>query len=69
MESRKIVPRTYLQEKNRDADTVDLWIRGKERVGQMERISQTYIHYMCKMIPSEKLLHRTGHSTWCSVMT
>ena len=37
---------TYLQGRNEDADGTDLWTQWqKERVGQMEKVALTYIHY------------------------
>ena len=43
--------------------------QGKERVGQTESSIEIYALPYVKYIASGKLLHNTGSSAWCSVMT
>ena len=42
---------------------------GKEKVGQMEKVALTYIHYYGKKIVGEKLLYNTGNPAWHFGMT
>lgn len=41
---------------------------GKERLGQLEKVTLMYIYYTYK-INSWKLLYNIGSPVWCSVMT
>ena len=40
-----------------------------ERVGHVEAVALTYIHYCVKQVTSWKLLYNTGSPPWCSVTT
>ena len=48
-------------------DTGTQW--GKERVGQIERVTDIYTLPRVKLMASGKLLFSTGSPAWCSVMT
>ena len=41
---------------------------GKERVGQIERVTDIYTPPRVKQTPSGKLLYSTRSPAWCSVM-
>ena len=57
-----------MQSRNRDPDIKNKLV-DTERVGQIETVTQIYTLPYAVYIATGKLLHSTGGSTWCSVMT